>query len=373
MPKNLCKFQHQTSEMPLIILSSILLLLLLIQAVFYILPAFALRKSDNEKSSADLPPVSVIIACKNELQNLKNNLQYIINQKYPKFEIIIADDNSSDGTSDYISELMKAFPNIKLVKNEGIGKKSALSCGIRSAAYEHLFFTDADCRPSSEYWIAGMIAQFDAENPLVVGYGELSGKTLAARFSSYDAVLIAMQYLGFASLGHSYMAVGRNIAYSRKLWDIIGGFGSHSDIVSGDDDLFVRDAARHIRPTVCISPDAKTVSPAKETFSKLLRQKSRHITTSVRYSLIDKFLSGGEIVSRSLFFAATLVMLFVSWKIALAFVVVRLLFVLLSFAKFCRTTKTDFNLFMSLIFDIFAPIFYVALMFYRIFNRKTEW
>ena len=101
--------------MPLIILSSILLLLLLIQALFYILPAFAVRKNDVEKSNATLPPVSVIIACRNELQNLKSNLQYIVNQKYPQFEIIITNDNSTDGTSDYIAELAKTFPNVKLV------------------------------------------------------------------------------------------------------------------------------------------------------------------------------------------------------------------------------------------------------------------
>ena len=360
--------------MPLIILSTILLLLLLIQAVFYILPAFALRKSDDEKPNADLPSVSVIIACRNELQNLKSNLQYIINQQYPEFEVVIVDDNSTDGTYEYVSNLANTSPcRIKLVKNDGKGKKIALSCGVRAASYEHLFFTDADCRPASDHWISGMMLHFDEENPLVVGYGELSGKTFASRFSSYDATLIAMQYMGFASLGHAYMAVGRNIAYSRKLWDTLGGFASHSDLASGDDDLFVREAAKHIRPTVCFLPDAKTTSPAKDRLAKLLRQKSRHVSTSARYSLLDKFLSGGEIVTRTLFFAMAIAMMFVNWKTALAFVVLRLAMVLFALGRFCSLTKTDSNLFMSLIFDIFAPIFYLALLVYRIFNRKTEW
>ncbi len=360
--------------MPLIILSTILLLLLLIQAVFYILPAFALRESDDEKPNADLPSVSVIIACRNELQNLKSNLQYIINQQYPEFEIVIIDDNSTDGTYEYVSNLANTSPcRIKLVKNDGKGKKIALSCGVRAASYEHLFFTDADCRPASEHWISGMMLHFDEANPLVVGYGELSGKTFAARFASYDAALIAMQYMGFASLGHAYMAVGRNIAYSRKLWDTLGGFASHSDLASGDDDLFVREAAKHIRPTVCFLHEAKTISPAKDSIVKLLKQKSRHVSTSARYSLLDKFLSGGEIVTRTLFFAMAVAMMFVNWKIALAFVVQRLAMVLFALGRFCRTTKTDSNLFMSMIFDIFAPIFYLALLVYRIFNRKTEW
>lgn len=360
--------------MPLIILSSILLLLLLIQAVFYILPAFALRKNDDEKSNADLPPVSVVIACRNEQQNLKSNLQYIINQQYPEFEIVIVDDNSTDGTSEYVSELAKpSSVAIKLVKNDGQGKKTALSCGICAASYEHLVFTDADCRPASEKWISGMMSHFDEANPLVIGYGELLGKTFAARFASYDAALIAMQYMGFASLGHAYMAVGRNITYSRKLWDTLGGFASHSDVTSGDDDLFVMEAAKHIRPTVCFLPDAKTISPAKDSIWKLIRQKSRHVSTSVKYSLLDKFLSGGEIVTRTLFFVLAIAILFLNWKIALAFTGVRLVMAMSSLAWFCRATKTDFNLFMSLIFDIFAPIFYFALLVYKIFNRKAEW
>ena len=359
----------------LIILSSALLFFLLVQAVFYILPAIGVwKKTAIEVSDADLPPVSVIIACRNELQNLKSNLQYIIDQQYPEFEIVIVDDNSTDGTFEYVSNLANTSPcGIKLVKNDGQGKKSALSCGIRTAAYEHLIFTDADCRPASERWISGMMSHFDEVNPLVIGYGELSGKTFFARFASYDAAIIAMQYMGFASLGHAYMAVGRNLAYSRKLWDTLGGFASHSDLASGDDDLFVREAAKHIRPTVCLLSEAKTISSAKDSLARLLRQKSRHVSTSVKYSLLDKFLSGGEVVSRTLFFAMAIAVLLVNWKIALAFVVVRLLFVLFSFAKFCSMTKTDFNLLMSLIFDIFAPIFYVALVFFRIFNRKTEW
>ncbi|MBQ5571374.1 MAG: glycosyltransferase [Bacteroidales bacterium] len=137
-----------------------MLVLLLIQAVFYILPAFAMQKEEGHKPKSDQPAVSVIIACRNELQNLKSNLQYIVKQKYPEFEIIIADDNSTDGTSDYIAELAKTFPNVKLVENKESGKKSALSNGIRAASYEHLVFTDADCRPATEHWIAGIMSQF---------------------------------------------------------------------------------------------------------------------------------------------------------------------------------------------------------------------
>lgn len=357
-----------------VVLLSVLVLLFLIQLAFYILPAVSLkRKSATNNIYAENPGVSVIIACHNELENIKNNLQYVANQKYAKFEIVIVDDNSDDGTAEYADSISGEFQNIRVFHNKSRGKKSALTLGIENATFDRLLFIDADCRPSSQMWISGMMSHFDEENPLVIGYGELSGKSFAARFSAYDADLIAMQYSGFAKLGHPYMAVGRNLAYSRKIWKKVGGFGSHSDLRSGDDDLFVKEATLHSKANVCVSPEAKTISPAKDTFSALLRQKSRHVSTSARYSFVDKFLSGGEIVSRTLFFAMAVALAFFSWKIVVVLVAARLIMIFASFAIFKNETKCLSKLPMLLVFDIFAPFFYIVLLFYKLFNGQSEW
>lgn len=356
------------------VLCAVLCLMFLIQAAFYVLPAIGLKKKSAPNNiSAEMPGVSVVIACHNELENIKENLQYIVNQEYDVFEVVIIDDNSDDGTSEYADSLPAKFPNVRVFHNKSRGKKSALTLGIENATYDHLLFIDADCRPSSEMWISGIMSYFDEENPLVIGYGELSGKSFAARFSAYDADLIAMQYSGFAKLGHPYMAVGRNLAYSRKLWEVVGGFCNHSDLRSGDDDLFVKEAVRHSKVNVSLSPKTKTISPAKESFAALLRQKSRHVTTSARYTMLDKFLSGGEIVSRTLFFVLAITFAFFSWCWAVSIIVARMILVFCSLAMFKKETKCQLKLPMLLVFDIFAPIFYIVLLFYKLFNRQPEW
>ena len=48
-----------------------------------------------------------------------------------------------------------------------------------------------------------------------------------------------MQYLGMAIRGVPYMGVGRNLGYRRSLFFEKKGFGSHINLASGDDDLFV--------------------------------------------------------------------------------------------------------------------------------------
>ena len=52
---------------------------------------------------------------------------------------------------------------------------------------------------------------------------------------------IAVQFLGNALKGNTYMGVGRNLAYRKHLFFDNKGFGSHNHIRSGDDDLFINE------------------------------------------------------------------------------------------------------------------------------------
>lgn len=345
-------------------------ILLIVQAIFYILPCDALFLKNHRKNS-NFEPVSIIIACRNESENLKKNLQSILNQDYDDFEIVVVDDNSSDSTLEFLKSLEN--PHLTIVRNLGNGKKSALTEGIKQSHNQILAFIDADCRPSSQSWLRVMMSDYDAQNPIVLGYGELEGDTFIAGFSLYDTALIAMQYLGFAKKGHPYMAVGRNLVYSKKIWETVGGFESHADISSGDDDLFLTEAIRHTSVTIALSETSKTVSPAKSTFKELLQQKSRHVSTSVKYSLLNKFLAGGEIFSRTLCFIAIIILACLNFKMALLFACLRLVVVEISLLSFCKISGTKISPFKIILFDIFAPIFYLCTLIFKIIKPKNQW
>ena len=82
------------------------------------------------------PPFSIIIAAKNELENLKKLLPLILEQQYPDFEIIIVLDRCDDGSAAYIKSLSSL--KIKLLEVEALtpgfsGKKNALTQGIEMA------------------------------------------------------------------------------------------------------------------------------------------------------------------------------------------------------------------------------------------------
>ena len=125
-------------------------------------------------------PISIIICAKNELDNLRNNLPIILSQDYSKFEVIVVNDQSNDSSSFYLDDLSKNNTNLKIVEidefvKHSLGKKFALTLGIKTAKYEHILLTDADCVPKSNDWIKKMTSNFYKAD-IVLGYGSYQKK-----------------------------------------------------------------------------------------------------------------------------------------------------------------------------------------------------
>ena len=192
-------------------------------------------------------------------------------------------------------------------------KKYALTLGIKTAKNEQLLFIDADCKPVSKHWITEMTAQFSSKKTIILGYGKyentkFSFVNLAIRF---ETLLTAIQYFSYAKLNSPYMAVGRNLAYKKSEFFKTNGFIKHLHIKSGDDDLFIRDAATSINTTICTSAESFTTSIAPKTLNDWFRQKRRHVSTASHYKLKHQFFLGLFFLSKILFLSLTIPMLFI--------------------------------------------------------------
>ncbi|MEM6726314.1 MAG: glycosyltransferase [Bacteroidota bacterium] len=274
-----------------------------------------LFKKASPKGAHYQGPVSVILCAKNEAENLKLHLPAILNQIYPSFEVIVVDDQSSDGSQELLKQLQKQHPKLKILtigqeEDSGAGKKYALSRGIQSAQYEVVLLTDADCQVASPNWITRMVEGLTPGKDIVLGYGPYTKTTgWVNRFTRFETVYAAIQYFSFASWGMPYMAVGRNLAYRKRLFEEIGGFKSHETVISGDDDLFIRDAANPFNVSLVQDTEAFTYSASKENWRSYLRQKSRHISTSIHYRPLIKFLLTALSMSHFAFFGWFLISL----------------------------------------------------------------
>ncbi len=262
------------------------------------------------KFNFEQPEVTVIICAKNEEENLKKNLPLIMDQLYPKYDVVVINDASSDDTDMVLAEMKLQYPNLRTTyvpeKAKFIdSKKFAVSLGIKAAGTDILVFTDADCAPASKDWLSNIVRHFNSSTDIVLGYGAYSyNGTFLNRLQVLDTMFIAMQYLNYSLSGNTYMGVGRNMAYRKSMFIRSKGFSSHLNLQSGDDDLFINEVATPTNTQIEVQPESRTISEPKPTFKTWIRQKERHISTGAYYKIKTKFMLGTEMAWRVLFYCA---------------------------------------------------------------------
>lgn len=242
----------------------------------------------------ELPPISIVICAKNEADNLMEYLPKILSQDYPVFEVVVVNDCSWDNTEDVLREYTKIFPNLKtiLIKEDEYykhGKKFALMVGIKGTKYEHILFTDGDCCPKSNQWIKEMAHGYTVGKEIIIGYGPYNKeKTFLNKLIRFDTFIIGLQYLSLGLANKAYMGVGRNLSYKKDLFFKNKGFATHYHINSGDDDLFVNQAANSTNTAVILSKNSFTYSIPAKSFTDWTRQKARHLSTAGLYTSASK-------------------------------------------------------------------------------------
>ena len=263
-------------------------------------------------------PVSVIVAAHNEIENLKTLIPLLLKQNYPEFEIIIVDDRSDDDTYLFLLGEQRKDARLKIVRVDYTPqhishKKYAISLGVKAALYPYLLFTDADCQPSSENWIALMANQWQNEKEFVLGFSPYQKrKGLLNWVIRYETFFTAIQYLSYALAGLPYMGVGRNLAYKKEVFLRNKGFNSHLKIVGGDDDLFVNVNAHSKNTAICIHREAQVLSYPKVTWKSWQIQKNRHLSVGKFYKKNHLLFLAWQNMAHSLFWFTLPLLIFAS-------------------------------------------------------------
>lgn len=327
-------------------------------------------------------PISVIICARNEAANLEKNLPFIFNQKNIDFEVIVVNDCSVDHSDEVLREFQRIHKNLKVVVKEEhprfkTGKKFAATLGIKAAENEIVVFTDADCRPDSDNWLANICSNYsNKDTEIVLGYSPYEKKRgLLNLLIRYETFQTAINYFSFALHGMPYMGVGRNLSYKKSLFFKGKGFASHMHIPSGDDDLFVNQNANSINTAIEIRPDSHTWSEPKLTWASYWLQKTRHLGAGKEYKKEHKLQLSMQAVSAIGFYVLLAVCL--SLKIEIVFVgvlfVLRLLVQSLVFYKSLLKLRNKDLVGWIIIID---PIYYLylsALSIRGLFKKNIIW
>lgn len=353
-----------------------------IQLVYYlgIFSRFAFGKIPT--SNAKKIPISVIICAKNEEENVKRLIPLLLEQDYPDFEIVLINDASSDQTLDVFKEYEKKHHNIKIVdvvNNESFwgNKKYALTLGIKAAKNEYLLFTDADCYPVSKQWINEMSSHFTHTKSIVLGYGayEKVKGSLLNKLIRFETMLTAIQYFSWAKAGSPYMGVGRNLAYKREEFFKTNGFINHMKVRSGDDDLFINEAATAQNTDICFSPASFTYSEPKKTFSEWFRQKRRHASTAEHYKFSDKFQLGLFYFSQFWFIVLAIFLLAIgyNWMFMVSLIGLRYLVTWLVLGFSSSKLKEKDTVYFYPVIEIILIFTQLNVFLSNIFSKPVHW
>ena len=354
--------------------------LAVIQILYYFsFLSFLFHKSSKKKENT--VPISVIVCAKNEAENLKNLIPKILQQEYSSFELVLINDASTDHTLEILEKFKEHDSRIKIVNvenNEAFwgNKKYALTLGIKAASNDYLLFTDADCVPASNQWIQKMSLEFSDKKSIVLGYGKYESRknSFLNLLVRYETLLTAIQYFSYAKLGSPYMAVGRNLAYKREEFYRVKGFINHIQVRSGDDDLFIRDAATKQNTTISIEPESFTISKAPKSFTEWFRQKRRHISTAKHYKFKHRFLLGLFFISKFLFLTLTPILFFwlpieVMLSTTIAYFILNYIIIGVSAKKLKETQVTYFLPFL----EIFLVLFQITIFIANTISKPTHW
>ncbi|UCD38068.1 MAG: glycosyltransferase [Fidelibacterota bacterium] len=248
--------------------------------------------------SDEIPKVSVIVAAKDEAQNLPYLLDALRDQTYPAdhLEVIVADDGSTDDTPLELQLYKQKMSNLHSLRIDqprlGWGpKKWAVTEAIKAAHGEIILTTDADCIPGPR-WVEQMVQYFNSPtigmvlgpSPMVADRLNLWRESLLLDSCAVDALAA-----GGTGWGLALTCTGRNLAYRLRVFEEVEGFKGVEHFISGDDDLLMQKVAatRDWKITFALGPDLAVPSPPPGSIGAFVRQRLRFASKGRYYFRLE--------------------------------------------------------------------------------------
>ena len=240
----------------------------------------------NDDPNEKLPLASVVIAARNEEENLPALLKDLTIQSYPsdKTEVIIVNDRSTDRTKEILERASKKYSFIKTVtiidkSKDMTPKKHALDQGINISKGEIIISTDADCRVGKN-WVLSMVNSTIKSKGITVGFSKVLGNSFLSQYQLIDFLGIITANAGAFGWGKYWSGTGQNLAYLKSDYVNINGFDLVKDEISGDDMYLVQKISKLKSGFLNIDPQSFVETKPVKTISQFINQRTRWASNS---------------------------------------------------------------------------------------------
>src|SRR5262249_6126768 len=96
------------------------------------------------------PSISAVVIARNESTNLRSTVENLEDTLPNGSEIVVVDDGSADGCSDFLRQ--RPAPKVRLIRSKNLGVAGARNLGARRTSGEVIVFADAHIRLPPDWW-----------------------------------------------------------------------------------------------------------------------------------------------------------------------------------------------------------------------------
>ena len=222
-----------------------------------------------------MQPVSIVVTVLNEAGDIGKVVASLLAQEPPAAEVIVVDGGSSDGTWEWLTEAHARDPRMVAIRDETCSLKHSAgpvsrgrNVAIAAAKSGIIACADAGCTYAPD-WLRNLTA------PLAAGTAEyaLGGSCLdPADHTIWDLASAPFFSIKLGADEPTKSCTARSMAFTRELWERIGGFPEH--VLVGEDTLFDFAARRLSAPAFVAN--AKALYRPQNTFRTASRQMARY-------------------------------------------------------------------------------------------------
>jgi cellulose synthase/poly-beta-1,6-N-acetylglucosamine synthase-like glycosyltransferase len=239
------------------------------------------------QQTAHLPRITILIAARNEENNIISCLEAIAALDYPadKIEVLIGDDGSTDHTRALVEAFIQNKPSYTCISIEGTmglarGKANVLAQLARHATSDLFFFTDADIKVPTT-WVRSMLAGLEGDVGVVTGLTTVTGNSLFARLQCMDWLFSLGLMQVFSDLKMPVTTMGNNMLLTREAYEAVGGFENIKFSITEDVAIFNQILKRGFDFRNIYDRTVLALSEPARSFGALLEQRKRWMRGSV--------------------------------------------------------------------------------------------
>ncbi len=236
---------------------------------------------------------SVIIPNWNNLDLFRKNLRKII--AIEADEVIVTDDNSKDGSLDY---LKKNFPKVKLVTHRRLGFAGNVNRGVEIAKHEIIVLLNIDVIPRKNS-LQPLKEDFKDPTVFAVSFNEINNPKLSWTKGYFlKGYIIHAAGKKTKTPHQTFWASGGSAAFRKSMWERLGGFDESFKFYWEDIDLCYRAQKRGWR---CLwDPRAQVTHQHESTFKKLRKSYVSLIQERNQLLFIWKNLTAPKLMPKHL-------------------------------------------------------------------------